>query len=116
MKHSKSFVTCLCQLFDALRQLSIVHHHTGIEKFVVHAYREIETVKAAVASARSDVDALHLHVYEQTLEKSQTINVAESAPRVASRQQHRQTTYYKCTLTIPVLDHLSSERTTSALN
>ena len=90
MKHSKSFVTCLCQLFDALRQLSLVHHHTGIEKFVVRAYREIETVKAAVASARSDVDALHLRVYEQTLEKSQTINVAESAPRVASRQQHRQ--------------------------
>ena len=55
-------------------------------------------------------------VYEQILEKSQTINFAESAPRVASRQQHRQnipasniSDYYKCTLTIPVLDHLNSE-------
>ena len=46
----------------------------------------------------------------------QSVNVMESAPRQASRQQHRQnipsdtiTDYYKCNFTIPILDHLISE-------
>ena len=46
----------------------------------------------------------------------QSVGIEESTPRVTSRQQHRQnipsnnsSDYYKCTTTIPLLDHLISE-------
>ena len=83
---------------------------------VVRAHREIETVKATIRDVRSRVDTFHSQVYEQVHLLSQSIEVVETAPRQASRQQHRQnipsttiSDYYKRTLTIPLLDHLSSE-------
>ena len=83
---------------------------------VVRAHREVETVKATIRGVRSRVDTFHSNVYEQVLMLSQSIEVVEVAPRQASRQQHRQnipssniSDYYKRTLTIPLLDHLSSE-------
>ena len=83
---------------------------------VVRAHREIETVKATIRGVRCRVDTFHSQVYEQVHMLSQTVEVVETAPRQASRQQHRQNTpsisvsdYYKRILTIPLLDHLSSE-------
>lgn len=83
---------------------------------VVRAHQEIGTVKTAVSKARSEIDTFHSRVYEQALMISQSIDVDESAPRVARRQQHRSNVpasntsdYYKRTLTIPLLDHLISE-------
>ena len=81
---------------------------------VVHAHREIETVKATIRGVRSKVDTFHSQVYEQVLILSRSIEVIETAPRQASTQQHWQnisssniSDYYKRTLTIPLLDHLS---------
>ena len=83
---------------------------------VVQAHRDIESVKAVISGVRSRVDDFHSQVYEQVLTLSQSVNIAESAPRLASRQQHRQnipsdsiSDYYKRNLTIPILDHLSNE-------
>ena len=83
---------------------------------VVRAHQEIETVKTAVSKARSEIDTFHSRVYEQALAISQSIDVDESAPRVARRQLHRShvpasntSDYYKRSLTIPLLDHLISE-------
>ena len=43
-----------------------------------------------------------------------SVDVVESAPRRAGKQQHRTNArisdYYKDNLTIPILDHLSNER------
>ena len=80
------------------------------------AHREIETVKETIRGVRSRVDTFHSQVCVKVLMLSQSTEVAETAPRKASRQQHRQnilsrniSDYYKCTLTIPLLDHLSSK-------
>ena len=73
-------------------------------------------MKATIRGVRSRVDTFHSNVYEQVLMLSQSIEVVEAAPRQASRHQQRQnipssniSDYYKRTLTIPLLDHLSSE-------
>ena len=83
---------------------------------VVRAHRDIDTVKTTVRGVRSRVDEFHAQVYRQALMLGQTIDVVETAPRQASRQQHRQNSpssnisdYYKRNLTIPLLDHLSTE-------
>ena len=83
---------------------------------VVRAHRDIERVKTTIRGVRSRVDSFHDQVYQQVHMLSQSIDVVETAPRQASRQQHRQniqsssvSEYYKCTLTILLLDHLSSE-------
>ena len=83
---------------------------------VVRAHQDIETVKATIKGVQSRVDTFHSQVYEQVLMLSESIEVAETAPRQTSRQQHRQnislrniSDYYKCAITIPLLDHLSSE-------
>ena len=83
---------------------------------VVRAHRDIELVKTTIKGVPSRVDDFHSQVYQQVLMLSQSIDVAEAAPRQANRQQHRQnipsdniSDYYKRTLTIPILDHLSNE-------
>ena len=83
---------------------------------VVRAHRDIEAVITTIKGARSRVDTFHALVYDQVLLLSQSIDVEETVPRLASRQQHRQNIpadnsrdYYKRTLTIPMLDHLICE-------
>ena len=83
---------------------------------VVQAHRDIELVKTTIKGVPSRVDDFHSQVYQQVLVLSQSIDVAEAAPRQANRQQHRQnipsdniSDYYKRNLTIPILDHLSNE-------
>ncbi len=81
---------------------------------VVRAYRDIESIKTTVKGARSRVD--HSVTYQQVLMICQSVDVVETAPRQAIRQQHRQniaasnvSEYYKLNLTIPILDHLINE-------
>ena len=83
---------------------------------VVWAHKDIESVKAVISGVRSRVDDFHSQVYQEVLTLSQSVDVAESTPRQATRQQHRQNApsdsisdYYKRNLTIPILDHLSNE-------
>ena len=83
---------------------------------VVRAHRDIEFVRTTLKGVRSRVDDFHAQVYKQVLMLGQSVDVMESAPRQASRQQHRQnipsdnvTDYYKRNFTIPILDHLISE-------
>ena len=83
---------------------------------VVRAYQDIESVKKVTRGVRSKVDDFHSQMYQDVLTLSESVGVTESAPRQASRQQHRSNApsdnvsdYYKRNLTIPVLDHLSSE-------
>lgn len=79
---------------------------------VVRAHDDIESVKATLTGVRSRVDDFHTNTYQQALVLSDSISVVEEAPRHVSRQQHRQnipsdnvSDYYKCNLTIPLLDH-----------
>ena len=83
---------------------------------VVHAYKDVESVKTTLRGVQSRVDDFHTRVYKQVLQLGQSVDVMESAPRQASRQQHRQnipsdniSDYYKRNFTIPILDHLISE-------
>ena len=83
---------------------------------VVRAHRDIESVRTTIKNVRSRVEDFHSEVYQEVLMLSQSVDVVEAAPRQASRQQHRQNNpsdnisdYYKRNLTIPILDHLSSE-------
>lgn len=70
---------------------------------VVRAHRDTEHVKTTIKSVWSRVDDFHSQL-------SQSIDVAETAPRQTNRQQHRQnipsdniSDYYKHNLTIPIL-------------
>lgn len=83
---------------------------------VVHAHRDIESVKSSLERNRSEIDVFHDRVYDAVLVLAQSVGIDESSPRISSRQQHRQNVpadntkeYYKRTLTIPILDHLISE-------
>ena len=62
------------------------------------------------------VDQFHGLIYKEALELACSVHVDESVPRFASRQQHRQNIpsdnaeeYYRCTLTIPMLDYLITQ-------
>ena len=55
---------------------------------VVRAHRDIELVKTTIKGVRSRVDDFHSQVYRQVLMLSQSIDVAEAAPRQANRQQY----------------------------
>ena len=83
---------------------------------VARAHREIETVKATLEEARSNVDTYHARVYAQATAMAQSVGIEEMTPRLASRQQHRQNVpsqdcsdYYRLNITIPLLDHLITE-------
>ena len=69
-----------------------------------------------ISGVWSRVDDFHSQMYQDILTLSESVGVTESAPRRACRQQHQSNApsdnvsdYYKQNLTIPVLDHLSSE-------
>ena len=80
---------------------------------VIRAHKNIENVKSTL---RSNVENFHRKAYGEALLLCQSVGIEESTPRVTSRQQHCQNIpssnsndYYKCTTTIPLLDHLISE-------
>ena len=83
---------------------------------VAYAHQQREGVKDVLKSTRAGVDSFHDLVYKEALELASSVNVNESIPRFASREQHRQNTpaaspreYYKRVLTIPILDFLVTE-------
>ena len=57
---------------------------------VVHAYKDIESLRTTFRKVWSRVADFHTRVYKQVLQHGQSIDVMESAPRQASRQQHCQ--------------------------
>ena len=80
---------------------------------IARAYREVETVKNAMKSLRSNVNSFNARVYSEAKLMAQVVDIGESIPRIASRQQHRSNIaasgyqeYYCRNLTIPLLDHL----------
>ena len=82
----------------------------------IRAHKDIETVTSVVKGFRSEVDSFHDQYYHEALHLAALVGVDESAPRLASRQQHRQNVpatstaeYYRLNVTVPLLDHLISE-------
>ena len=96
-----------------------LHTQKGLQEHYfdfVRAHQDIESVRTTIRDVRSRVDDFHSQVYQEVLMLSQSVDVVEAAPQQANRQHHRQnnpadntSNYYKCNLTIPILDHLSSE-------
>ena len=85
---------------------------------VCRAHRDIESVKTALKSARSDsqVDTFHEQTFEEAVRLGASVGIEQSSPRLAGRQQHRSNVpagtvkdYYKLNLTIPLLDHINGE-------
>ena len=83
---------------------------------VIRAHQDVKDVITAIKRIRSRVDDFHMRVYKQVQDMSKLVNVMESKPRQANRQQHRQnipsnsnTEYYKLNYTIPMLDHFINE-------
>ena len=79
---------------------------------VVHAYRNLSIVKAALKEARCGSEKFHEIVYSDAVALAHSVGIEESYPRIASYQLHRSNTpaanaskYYQRTLTIPMLDH-----------
>lgn len=56
---------------------------------VACAYHEIETVKAALKKARTNIKPFHDGIYSQAKRIAGSVGIEESKPRLASRQQHR---------------------------
>lgn len=88
----------------------------GRLKDVICAHQDIKDVISVIKQVRSRVDNFHSQIYEQVTEIGQLVDVMESKPRQAIRQQHRLNTpsdsiseYYKLNYTIPILDHLINE-------
>ena len=83
---------------------------------VARAHRDIEQVKSTLLISRRNVESYHKSVYGDAKQVAATVGIEESAPRLASRQQHRTNIhadnciqYYQRNLTIPLLDHLIAE-------
>ena len=84
---------------------------------VAHAHHDIEQqVKSTLLNARRNVESFHKNIYGDAKWVAATVGIEESAPRLASRQQHRTNIhadnciqYYQRNLTIPLLDHLIAE-------
>ncbi|KAI6651304.1 52 kDa repressor of the inhibitor of the protein kinase-like [Oopsacas minuta] len=83
---------------------------------VVYAHQQIQCVKDTLKRTRFRVDNFHEIVYKEALLLASNVDVDESVPRLASRQQHRQNIpsdntrdYYKRTLTIQMLDYHVTE-------
>ena len=82
----------------------------------VRAHKGIEAVKSVVKGFRTEVDSFHDQHYHDTLRLAAVVDVEESAPRLAGRQQHRQNVpatntaeYFRLNMTVPLLDHMISE-------
>ena len=82
----------------------------------VKAYNDVNLVKDTLKSVRSTVDQFHSRIYKVALDIAIKVNVEESQPRAACRQQYRGNVpstnashYYLHHLTIPALDYLISE-------
>ena len=80
---------------------------------VARAHRDIEQVKSSLLNARRNVESFHKSIYGDAKQVAATVGIEESAPRLASRQQHCTNIhadnciqYYQRNLTIPLLDHL----------
>ena len=78
--------------------------------------RDIEQVKSTLLNARRNVESFNKSIYGDAKRVAATVGIEESAPRLASRQQHRTNIhadnciqYYQHNLTIPLLDHLIAE-------
>ena len=83
---------------------------------VACAHRDIELVKSTLLNARRNVESFHKSIYGDAKQVAATVGIDESAPRLASRQQHctnnhadNYIQYYQRNLTIPLLDHLIVE-------
>ena len=79
----------------------------------------IQPLKDAVSSLRNIVDQHHQMCYEQALKFVQKVNITEEKPRTSFIVKNRVNTlsestshYFKLVITIPLLDHLSTELTT----
>ena len=83
---------------------------------VAYAHREVRNAKSAIQSCRTNVASFHNRLYARAVAIAQSVGIGESAPRLASRQQHRSnipaqssSEYFRLNLTIALLDHLINE-------
>ena len=83
---------------------------------IARAHHDIEQVKSTLLNARRNVESIHKSIYGNAKRVAATVGIEESAPCLASRQQHRTNIhadnciqYYQRNLKIPLLDHLIAE-------
>ena len=98
-----------------MKVLSVKLQRRSID--VVHAYRDISMVKAALKEARCGSESVTKFFIQMQLHWLTVLELKlKSYPQIASYQLHRSNTpaanasqYYQRTLTIPMLDHLITE-------
>ena len=102
--------TCLNYLLALTRSLQ------AEAKDIVEAMSEINHVKTALRNIRENVDVHHGEWFAKVERMCDSVGIEPSLPRVCGRQHHRANVpaqtpceYYRCIITIPVLDHLISE-------
>ena len=85
-------------------------------KDIVQAVSEVNSVKATLHDVRENVDQYHSKWFADVQQMCDSIGVEPSLPRLCGRQHHRSNVpgqnpseYYRCTITIPMIDHLLSE-------
>ena len=85
-------------------------------KDIVAAVREINTVIATVQDVRDNIDTHHSRWFLAISDMLSQVGVEPSVPRRCGRQIHHSnlpadtpSEYYRCTVSIPVVDHLLSE-------
>ena len=73
-------------------------------------------MKNSIKIKRADVDDFHNECYLKVLDLAKRLNIEEKKPRTTSRQVHRNnnpntnpSNYFKATITIPLLDHISTD-------
>lgn len=87
-------------------------------KDIVQAYKEIKDVTTCITTMRADIDTVFGLWFEDVKDIAGTMETDVTVPRQASRQTHRDnqpaTTseqFFKASVAIPFLDHLSSQLT-----
>ena len=83
---------------------------------VVAANKEVSLLFVTLQRMRMEISQLHSEWYDEAEELASSVNVEPSQPRVAQRQVNRANTpsdtisqYYERSITLPFLDHLTSQ-------
>ena len=115
--YSTDFISALVIANKCLSYLLALTRSLQAEaKDIVQAVSEIDNLMSVLLDVRENVETHHGTWFTEVEKKCEAVGTEPSLPRLCGRQSHRSNTpaqtpseYYRCTMTIPVLDHLLSD-------
>ncbi|XP_066923783.1 52 kDa repressor of the inhibitor of the protein kinase-like [Clytia hemisphaerica] len=111
------FIVCLVIVRSVLDlTLEVTQLLQGKSNDICDGIDLIEAMKINVKEKRENVQEFHDSCYETALRLAKSLDVEEKKPRFAGRQIYRENhnvadvkSYFRATITIPLLDHVSTD-------